>query len=70
MEFTLLLHEIDGRVCVRSKLGQGVQSECMLGTVAHGDGSAQVWAGFLYSRRTELVVCPGNVNVDSYRRVL
>ena len=36
----------------------------MLGTVANGDGSAQVWADFLYSRCTELVVCPGNVNVD------
>ena len=47
-----------------------IVNDCMLGTVAHGDGSAQVWEGFLYSRCTERMVCRGNVNVNTYRRAL
>ena len=42
----------------------------MLGTVAIDGVYVQVWSGFVYSRCTELMVRLGNVNIESYCRVL
>ena len=69
-ESRFLLHRVDGRLRVRREVGQRFQEDCVTGTIAHGGGSVHVWGGIHYGGRTNLVVLHGNVNADSYRRVL
>ena len=69
-ESRFLLHRADGRVHVRRREVERYHEDCVVGTVACGDGSVHVWGAIHYGGRSNLVILHNNVNGDSYRQLL